>query len=400
MKAIFNNIANCLLAYLLLCCVAVSCNSSESAVAILGGVPKNVRFENPIFCLYFHEDSYDAYVSESWDSKKYDFTNTYPPEIIYDVVRIDSNLIFCRLKPEYQDTDFFIVYENIRTNTDEWGDETDYQDFLSGYYWFSLAPYFTYFQDKKIFKLSEKEELDTVWKSLYDSKLSGYYFSGYKFDEEFDEDVAAELLADDYSCTKPMMFAIEEMCIRLKIFTSGAVPKPAYIGIPDIIPAESLTIPDPLLYLPFPLGSSAYIFDSGLLRNFKQDTIYCGKQNFYAISYTLPSSPEKFCQVISYDSNGVLAEMLPEYKNHKCIFNLIPENMPIARGRISSPKRFVRKLSKSPVNSPQEWAEIRAADTVREVLPEYDPQVFINAFPLIAGYTQSHEGDGISSRYK
>ncbi len=339
-----------------------------------GGIDRNFRFTNPMFCLDFQDDSYSAYIFEDGNDRKYISAYYYPPEILYNVVYSDSNKVYCRLKPEYQDTEFHLSYRNERTDTGEWGNETDNKDYISGYCRLYFYPAHT---EREYIRINERplySSLDSAWQALYYGPLSEYYSYRVTYKRNRDKPLKVrwiELQSD-------LGVLLERIC------------KP-YQDIPDVIRANNFQIVEPLLYLPFPLGSSAYIFERRNLEKFSEDSFYCGKQNFYALYYELPSEPELLCRIISYDSNGVLAEMLPESNETDYILTLIPESGSVARAHLSNSESFVRRLHMRSLPADSVWSEVRASDHGHVPLPDYDPQVFINAYPLVEAYAKTME---------
>ncbi len=365
------------LIYFALLVIVISCSTPPEPEYLdcpSGGIDRNFSISSPMFCLNFQDDGYSAYIFEKDKDRKYISAYYYPPEILYDVVCSDSNKVYCRLKPEYQDTEFHLSYRNKRTNTGEWGNETDDKDYISGYCRLDFYPAHTCREYIRINERPQYSSLDSAWQALYSGPLSEYYSSRVTYKRNRD---------------KPLKVRWIELQSDLGVLLER-IRKP-YQDIPDVIRANNFQIVEPLLYLPFPLGSSAYIFERRNLEKFSEDSFYCGKQNFYALYYELPSEPELLCRIISYDSNGVLAEMLPESNETDYILTLIPESGSVARAHLLNSESFVRRLHMRSLPADSVWSEVRASDHGHVPLPDYDPQVFINAYPLVDAYAKTME---------
>ena len=131
--------------YMTLLCIAcrfvICCKEYDDSGNLIYGFAYNyiqMDSSDPTVCLVFNDCAYDAYLldetvdlsSDTFDSSflerkdllSLDDWQDLPPEIIYDVVHVDSNLVFCRFKQEYQKNKFVLKYDNIRTDVGKWGD--------------------------------------------------------------------------------------------------------------------------------------------------------------------------------------------------------------------------------------------------------------------------------------
>lgn len=395
--------------YMTLLCIAcwfvISCKKHDDSGNLIYGFAYNyiqMDSPDPTVCLVFNDCAYDAYLlDETVDLSSYTFDSSFlerkdllslddwqdlPPEIIYDAVYVDSNLVFCRFKQEYQKNKFVLKYDNIRTDVGKWGDATDDRDYLSGYYTYSLSTTYSEQERKKIMESVKYPPQDSIWNILYEHVLFPYFQRRLELERD--------TCTNNITATEKLRLFVDDVASEI----SYAYYKSRHPGIPrQNLPlnnalkhCEKIAISDPLLYLPFPLGSSAYIFDRSNIEEFEEDTFYCGMQNFYATYYELPISPENLCRIISYDSNGILAEMLPEVNEQFYLLTLFPETGQVARAHLSNSESYLSMLRRQRLSLPSaEWNKARAADTTSNVLTDYDPQIFINAFPLVEAYAKA-----------
>ncbi len=394
------------------CRIAAGCtefNDDYSGYLVDGFVYNNMYMQSPDYmaCLVFSEyGTYDSYIfdestyfeADSPDSSFLKRSDVFslldwenlPPEIVYDIVHVDSNIVYCRFLPQYKRNEFAILYDNDRTDVGDWVDETDAKDYLSGYYRYFLSTVYPKKELKRIFRAREYPPKDSAWRELYEGTLSRY------FQERIVMEQTTGFANSTFREKMYIIFYKIDSNISYAIYKSrhpDTMPPVQILPINEAMRlCSEVTIKNPVLYLPFPIGSSAYIFDKERVGEFAEDSFYCGKQNFYATYYELPAPPEAMCRIISYDSNGVLAEMLPEANESQYLLTLIPENAKMARGHVSNSENYSTYLRGLEIaSSSPEWTEVRAADTVSYVMKEYDPQVFINAFPLVEAYVNSPE---------
>ncbi len=388
------------------CRSIVGCKEyDDSGSLILGFAYDYMQMDtsDPLVCLVFSNsgyyaclldgtvdlssDSLDSSFRERKDLLLLDDWNDLPPEIVYDVVHVDSNLVFCRFKPEYQKNRFDMKYRNIRTDVGKWGDATDDRDYLSGYYMYFLSTTYST-QERKIIMDSKKyPPQDSIWNVLYERRLAPYLQRRLEIEQD--------TISNNITVRQKLHLLFESLkCEISYAYYRSRHPRAPRQTLPlneALQNCEKVKIHAPLLYLPFPLGSSAYIFDRGNIARFEEDSFYCGKQNFYATYYELPSELEQLCRIISYDSNGVLAEMLPESNETDYILTLIPESGSVARAHLLNSESFVRRLHMRSLPADSVWSEVRASDHGHVPLPDYDPQVFINAYPLVDAYAKTME---------
>lgn len=388
------------------CRSIVGCKEYDDSGSLIFGFAYNymqMDTSDPLVCLVFSNSGYYACLlddtvdlsSDSLDSSflerkgllLLDDWNDLPPEIVYDVVHVDSNLVFCRFKPEYQKNRFALEYDNIRTDVGKWGDATDDRDYLSGYYMYFLSTTYSE-QDRRIIMDSKKyPPQDSIWNVLYEQTLSPYLQRRLEIEQDT---CGSDITAGQ---KLHMFFDVLAHEISYAYYKSRhpSVPRQTLPLDEALQNCEKVKIHAPLLYLPFPLGSSAYIFDRSNIARFEEDSFYCGRQNFYATYYELPTSPEILCRIISYDSNGVLAEILPGSNETDYLLTLIPESGSVARAHLSNSESFVRRLHGCSLPADSVWSEVRASDQGHVPLPDYDPQVFINAYPLVEAYAKTME---------
>ncbi len=332
---------------------------------------------------YFEADSLDSSFLKRDDVFLLNDRKDLPPEIVYDIVHVDSNLVYCRFLPQYKRNEFAINYHCF-------GNFYGYRPgWLTGYYRYWLSTVYPEQERKRIFGAREYPPKNSVWRELYEGTLSSY----------FQERIVAEQTTDcvrlNFREKMRMIFYELELKIshaRHRNRHPDTRPPVQTLPLDEAMRmCNKMTLMNPVLYLPFPLGSSAYIFDKERARNFAEDSFYCGKKNFYATYYELPAAPEAMCRIISYDSNGVLAEILPEANELQYLLTLIPENAKMARGHVLNSENYSELLRGRKLASSPEWAKVRTADKVSHVMKEYDPQIFINAFPLVRAYVKSPE---------
>lgn len=378
----------CIAMLCLTLCAGTSCRKHGGLILGFADNDVSLSTADPLVCLEFDAwCDYSPYLFDGnlpVDSLNFSFLqrddlyylldwNDLPPEAVYDVDHVDSNIVFCHFKPEYQRARYGLIYRNLRTDVDD-PDAVDNRDYLSGYYSYYLHSTYPTEQREEIFGAKLSELKDSTWLRLYQGPLNSYYQKRLEREQNYQR--------------KATEHSLRSLLHRIVLKRE----RPALPLAEAMHSCYKATIKEPLLYLPFPLDSTAYIFDKGLLERFGEDTIYCGKKNFYATYYELPANAEKLCRIISYDSNGLLAEMLPRANESEYRINLIPENGEIARCHLSNSEPFARRLRRRrPRETTAVWNDVRAADTVSIVMQDYDPQVFINAFPLIEAYTKSEE---------
>ncbi len=398
-----NKALSYILIIFVVCYGVVGCEEYDDSGKLVYGFSENSILLSPDYmvCLVFTGDSYTSYIFgdecvslEDIDSSFVDRNNLFildnqdefPPEIVYNIVRVDSNLVYCRPRSQYQNNEFILRYHNIRTDVGNLGEATDDRDYLSGYYLYSLSMVYSEYERKKAAESAEDLVGDSIkWNNLYEGVLSSYFQS--RLDRR-------QLPCNDHLTFGEKLRVLCEVLSHTISYTLYKAKLSSQVLSFDeaMRYCSHVEITSPLLYLPFPLGSSAYIFDRRNIEKFEEDSFYCGKKNFYATYYELPSSPESLCSIISYDCNGVLAEMLPETNEQSYLLTLIPESGTVARAHLSNSESYSSRLRNRRLSSQSaDWDKARAADTISYVMEEYSPRIFANAFPLVESYAKTME---------
>ena len=154
---------------------------------------------------------------------------------------------------------------------------------------------------------------------------------------------------------------------------------------------ENIIYEHPLIYIPYPLDGTPYIFSDRVLSTFEFDSRFCGKRNFYAVQYKTELPLNMICNIICFDSNGVLAELKPEYNETRYPLYLRKNILPTGhwdKTYISYVKntdvfKFKTKFIKD-TDADCRWDEIKMLSDKVDTFPsDYDPSIFINAYSLI-----------------
>ncbi|MCM1176394.1 MAG: hypothetical protein NC308_06455 [Clostridium sp.] len=355
---------------------------------------------DPAVCLYFHEDNYEAYLIENSVYENYAGYDTcflqqrgvyristtgFFPELIYNVEKVDSNIVFCHFRPEKRNDIFHVSYRRIRADTGNFGDEVDYQDFISGFYNYWLVTDYSDLPMLNMRQTADSLPQDPEWKCLYENTLSSYFHMRSKKEDSYELELNVSTVKEQLNIVPDVKIASDDMKIDINTFLWKKRFEDVAKGMAN---CAEVRLRKPLIYLPFPLGCSAYIINKDYITSFNYDTLYCGDQNFYALYYDLPKCYRSICNVVSYDNNGVLAEVLPEFHDVGYKFGLVPLNRKIAMGYISNSKEFMKRLRKLKKTGGENivWNDIMQADMATDTMSAYDPQVFINAKPLLGKY--------------
>lgn len=156
----------------------------------------------------------------------------------------------------------------------------------------------------------------------------------------------------------------------------------SYLGILETYATTTVYYRSPLLYVPFPLSGTGYIFSSEVLDDFKDMTHYLGDQNFYATYVSIPSDIKRVGTIVKYDKAGVLMK-LPVKRTPG--LRLFLQKSSDNNDTYFAVVRY-NKTSCSDLISDQDYQNILDySNSSSTILKIYDERVFTNMRKLLSG---------------